>query len=709
MDSNHFEISLSDKYKSQLKDIKSNLISGDRRLAVILLDKIIPHIDTDLFLEHVLFLLQNLVKNLETSNDQDDQILCIRALNQILIKIYDVNIPNFTRELGLTIIPNMIKRLMQFRSYEVVYAANCLSILATLFPTLIAANRQAIEKRIFQLVDSIQQSENDNHELLKLLGFCYCKIYLSGPTALMTRWREIISKLINSFLTFAKHPVFSHIMKPIKMFYFNDSGPLEMFISDNKSDYSLSMTKKLYFISAVLCSAITGQFQMKLPLPIEAIIECLNLMMIISTTKSPTNAQQKKEPNIHTSSIILQNVFIILRALIITCQSNILCYSRLIIHIVNVTIEWMKQQPLAISTQSHLFSELRCSVLKFLTDYFETLRLNTCLSNTEFEIILNFILEKIPIIESVPFDDDSSNTIYSIRCLNSLINNSSNIVDKSSWRKIQNLVIPTLFQIYRKWFCLNNSYKKNICRQELLETVRLILINLDVENDVPLEAIISVMEEANRLENSSKIRQLITSTIHLTNYVLLSRIPIKNEMLELNSTETDENSIIFDHHLENDQKRKAIDDDEKELDMELIPSSSKQLKTLIEIVNDDGITMEESNNDKQQQNMNNSQMEIDMNDEKSKSFEIVDSSSNDDDEEVVIPSSSQQLMSITNNINESSNNQQQQQSNEQITITIEDSSDDDHEQIMVDKKKSNETKNIEDDDEISLTLKLLVD
>ncbi|OTF81466.1 hypothetical protein BLA29_007638 [Euroglyphus maynei] len=64
MDETNIEIQVSGK--NQLKFIKTNLILGDRRLATILLNKIIPHINNDLFLEHVPFLLQNLANNLET-------------------------------------------------------------------------------------------------------------------------------------------------------------------------------------------------------------------------------------------------------------------------------------------------------------------------------------------------------------------------------------------------------------------------------------------------------------------------------------------------------------------------------------------------------------------------------------------------------------------------------------------------------------------
>lgn len=710
MDQNYQEVRLPEKNcKDQLKDIKTNLILGDRRLATILLERIIPRIDNDLFLEHASFLLQNLMKNLETSNETDDQILCIRALNQMLIKVYNVNMPSLNRELSLSIIPHMIKRLMQFRSHEVFYAANCLSILSTLFPTLIAANRQSIEKRIFQLVDLIQQSENDNHhhDLLKLLGFCYCKIYLSGSTALMTRWREIISKLMNSLSTFAKHPIFSNVNKPIKVFTFVDSGPMEIFVMDNKSEYSLAMTKKLYFISATLCTLITGQFPIKLPLPVEAIIECLNTMVIISTPKfnQPSDGQREKEPNIRTSSIILQNVVIILRALIGSCRSNILCYSRLIIHIVNTTIEWIQQQPQNISSQSQVFLELQCSVLKCLADYFETLRLNTCFSYTEFEPILNFILEKISITESFSVNDSfvhttTNNTIQSIRCINSLINNCSNLLDKLGWHKIQNVAIITLFQIYRRWFRLNHPYKNDTCRKELLETVRLILVNLDVANDVPLEAIINVLEEANRFENSVEIRQLTTSTIHLTNYVILSKISINNEMLlQSNTSETNEDSPILDTHANdgNFKNQSSTSNDQiknekppKDVD-KLIPSPGKQqLTTTIEIVNENIITNDEQQQKAMDQNFNQTSdgqiVDTELKNEKRKAFE------NDDDNDLEVFPSSCKHPKTVNETNENaiksedSNGRQQ----EPITITIEDSSDDDDEQTMIDGKKSKE-------------------
>ena len=78
----------------------------------------------------------------------------------------------------------------------------------------------------------------------------------------------------------------------------------------------LKNARRLYFLASAICSLITGQHSIVVPLPVEAILECLNIFMLISNS----NIKESHSIDIkivgHILPILYDNVFYILKALL---------------------------------------------------------------------------------------------------------------------------------------------------------------------------------------------------------------------------------------------------------------------------------------------------------------------------------------------------------------------------------------------------------
>lgn len=77
---------------------------------------------------------------------------------------------------------------------------------------------------------------------------------------------------------------------------------------------------KLYFLTSAISSIITGQYSTKLPIPVEAILECLTTLTKISVdnyyNKLKISNKFYIDTIIYKSSIIIENVFNVLNALL---------------------------------------------------------------------------------------------------------------------------------------------------------------------------------------------------------------------------------------------------------------------------------------------------------------------------------------------------------------------------------------------------------
>lgn len=77
---------------------------------------------------------------------------------------------------------------------------------------------------------------------------------------------------------------------------------------------------KLYFLTSAICTIITGQYSTKLPIPVEGILECLTTLTKISVSnyynKLIISSKFYTDNIIYKSSIILENVFNVLNALL---------------------------------------------------------------------------------------------------------------------------------------------------------------------------------------------------------------------------------------------------------------------------------------------------------------------------------------------------------------------------------------------------------
>lgn len=158
---------------------------------------------------------------------------------------------------------------------------------------------------------------------------------LAGSSTLQ-KYREFFSKLMNTLKQFRHlYDVFSIglnlklILFVIKYLYIYLAKPSAAFTFENDqvipnvykevSDIfvdPLKNIRRLYFLSGATCSMITGQHSTAVPLPVEAILECLNQFMIISNGHIKESHSTDVLAIGHVLPILYENIFYILKALL---------------------------------------------------------------------------------------------------------------------------------------------------------------------------------------------------------------------------------------------------------------------------------------------------------------------------------------------------------------------------------------------------------
>lgn len=78
----------------------------------------------------------------------------------------------------------------------------------------------------------------------------------------------------------------------------------------------LKNAQKLRFLTAAICAVITGQFSGPIPLPVEGILECLNMFMLISNVNITDSHSVDVFAIGHVIPILYDNIFVILSALL---------------------------------------------------------------------------------------------------------------------------------------------------------------------------------------------------------------------------------------------------------------------------------------------------------------------------------------------------------------------------------------------------------
>ena len=173
----------------------------------------------------------------------------------------------------------------------------------------------------------------------QVLGFVYAKVMLAGNSNLQ-KYREFFSKLMNTFLQYLNfYNVFSISMSlfcfcfliiywKIGIFYFTEKPSLMVQFENDQyivqfykegADIFLDPLKnarRLHFLTAAICSVITGQHSGPIPLPVEGILECLNLFMLISNGNITESHSVDVFAIGHVIPILYENIFIILSALV---------------------------------------------------------------------------------------------------------------------------------------------------------------------------------------------------------------------------------------------------------------------------------------------------------------------------------------------------------------------------------------------------------
>lgn len=158
-----------------IKIIKSNLQTVQSRFnGLVLLENTISTLNEHIFISNASFFIKNLMKILDESHNEDERLLSFKVLILTLIKIYKINNQVLNRELSITIMPNLIKTLINFSPSEIPQILNCLCLIASMFPVLISHKRKEIEHKIINIVN-----KENAIQITKVLNFYNFDFYLS--------------------------------------------------------------------------------------------------------------------------------------------------------------------------------------------------------------------------------------------------------------------------------------------------------------------------------------------------------------------------------------------------------------------------------------------------------------------------------------------------------------------------------------------------
>lgn len=154
--------------------------------------------------------------------------------------------------------------------------------------------------------------------------------------------------------------------------------------SDLRSTMMINL-RSLYFLTSTICSMISGQYPIMVPVPVEAILAYLhNFAMFIQP-------YGKKHSTLDNTTIALLqpalywNIVEILKTLLSVCKTDLLIYTRKINRIVISIIENLEKNSLKAPN-------LRLTLYQFLADYFTILGFNTLFSKTEMNLIIEHLL-----------------------------------------------------------------------------------------------------------------------------------------------------------------------------------------------------------------------------------------------------------------------------------------------------------------------------
>lgn len=540
-----------------VKNVKSLLSSSKTRYrGLVFLSNLLERLSSDIFIENSSVLIQHVFKVLQESKIVEERILGYKVLTQFFAKIYRLDAQTLTRELGTCIIPLLTQCIGNMKYGDIYYASNWLCACASLFPSPVSAKRAFLEIKIIDAVNLISEDDGDI-KTLKVLGFAYAKVMLAGNLNLQ-KYREFFSKLLNTFVQhFDFFNVFS-IKKPNSFaVQFENDQCITQFCKEGSDIFldPLKKARRLHFLTSAICAVITGQYSGTIPLPVEGILECLNLFMLISNGNISENHSVDVFAIGHVIPILYENIFIILKALLTSCKNSLIPFTRLINRILISTIEWLDQLK---STEKQLYMNLRCSVYSFLELYFNVVGGKMCLPKSELQLIAKHLVENVKMHkQNITFFKNSNNqmnslaaqnackelqekaTLSAIRAINRLISSLGNTLDPSAYTLFQNEVIIALLQIYRGWFNLSSPYKNEKCRQGLIEMLTLLLQNIPPSITPPLETSILLFRQAYQIDKSPAVRYLVENCFNLVNFILSSRlspdyadVSVKNLLLE---------------------------------------------------------------------------------------------------------------------------------------------------------------------------------
>lgn len=106
--------------------------------------------------------------------------------------------------------------------------------------------------------------------------------------------------------------------KPSYVFHFESDQCLPNVYKDSSDMFvdPLKNARRLYFLSAAICTMITGQYSCAVPLPVEAILESLNHFMIISNGNIKDSHSVDVFAVGHVLPMLYENIFNVLTALL---------------------------------------------------------------------------------------------------------------------------------------------------------------------------------------------------------------------------------------------------------------------------------------------------------------------------------------------------------------------------------------------------------
>ncbi|UXI20721.1 hypothetical protein NH340_JMT06664 [Sarcoptes scabiei] len=432
------------------------------------------HLDIHLLETHLSNLMREISSILQNDrNDNEYRLLRINALKTFQMILQRIHAHQFDsiswkKDLNIWIIEILIKKIStNTHPLEVRAVLACLIRIIDLFPACVSIDRILFENKFISIAANFA-TKSDQESNLNILGFCFGKYSLSGPIN-DKRFRQILSRLMISMMTYTKCTAFTSIKKPIRKFCFDPYEPFDHISFDSQTLLTIPEQMKyfvnLHFISSAMYGIITNNYFKKFPLPIEAILECLNELIVIAMQKSIFQALKLHCKN---PLIIFDSVFIVLNGLI-----------------------------------------------ERINDDRIQLRLDQGHNGQNFSDH-----------HQLSFSDH----LFAIRALNSFLNFSLKNLNRNQLRRIHYEIIDILLHIIRDGSNLIYPYRNKLFRKEIYESVRFLIVGLQHVSELPLETYLTLLHEAKNFEKSKEIASIIENILQTISFVLLSRLPIENRI-----------------------------------------------------------------------------------------------------------------------------------------------------------------------------------